>query len=539
MNNSALLVKQAIVILSCIFLALAFMPSPAQAAVKRAYAGIVVDAKSGKTLYSRAADSPRYPASITKVMTLYVVFQELDAGRLKLSTRMRVSKHASNAVPSKLHLKAGSTITVENAIKALVTKSANDVARVIAEHISGTEAKFAKRMTKVARSLGMKRTTYANASGLPNSKQITTVRDQSRLGIAVYQHFPKYYKYFQTRSFKYKGKTYGNHNRLLGQNGVDGIKTGYIRASGFNLLTAARKNNRHIIVVAFGFNSGASRNSKVASLVRTNLPKSRRGSYVAQARIAKPGIGARTTRVAVGVTPKPRITSRSRITSGAPTTIAVASIKPILASPTPIAFQPAVASISAPSASPSPQTRPVNLISPEVELPANQAITKAPIQLASIQPKTSNIAIQTRPEPNNIIGQWLDERYVSNNQQGSALALLPPSNIGFGNTTNNQAVDLMTSGSINKTTPPLKKENHLWVVQVGAANSQNAANNFIVDAKKKLPELTNLRTFIEQAQKNGKDIYRARFAGFGSKANANSACKRLKEKNVSCLVVQG
>ena len=301
---------RALFLLFVSIIALSMISSPASAAVKRAYAGIVVDAKTGKTLYSRAADAQRYPASITKVMTLYVLFQELDAGRIKLSTRMRVSSRAASAVPSKLYLKAGTTISVENAIKALVTKSANDVARVIAEHISGTEAKFALRMTKIAKALGMSRTTYRNASGLPDSKQITTVRDQSRLGIAIFQHFPEYYKYFQTRSFRYKGRSYGNHNRLLGQSGIDGIKTGYIRASGYNLLTAARKNNRHIVVVAFGFDSGTKRNAKVAALVSSYMPKARRGNYVAHARIARPGIGGTIRVAAVRVTPMPRPENR-------------------------------------------------------------------------------------------------------------------------------------------------------------------------------------------------------------------------------------
>ncbi|HKJ62395.1 MAG TPA: serine hydrolase, partial [Hyphomicrobiales bacterium] len=161
------------------------------AGVPRAYAGIVVDAKSGKVFYARAADSLRYPASVTKVMTLYILFQELEAGRLTLKSKLKVSKHAAAAVPTKLGLKAGSTISVKDAIKAVVTLSANDIARTIAENISGSESEFAARMTKTAHALGMSRTTYFNASGLPDSRQTTTVRDQARLGVAVYQHFPK------------------------------------------------------------------------------------------------------------------------------------------------------------------------------------------------------------------------------------------------------------------------------------------------------------------------------------------------------------
>ena len=196
---------RAILAIFVVILSLGSSVGQAVAAAQRAYAGIVVDAKTGKTLYESAADAARYPASVTKVMTLYVLFEELKAGRMSLDTRMTVSKHAAAAVPTKLGLRAGKTIRVEDAIKSLVTLSANDMARVIAESISGTESAFAQRMTKTARALGMSRTTYANASGLPDSRQVTTARDQARLGIAIYEHFPDYYAYFQTRSFKYGG----------------------------------------------------------------------------------------------------------------------------------------------------------------------------------------------------------------------------------------------------------------------------------------------------------------------------------------------
>ncbi len=288
----------------------------------RKYAGIVVDAKSGKVLYEEAADSKRYPASVAKVMTLYVLFQELSAGNLKLSTQMTVSKHAASAEPTKLGLRAGATISVEDAIKSLVTLSANDMARVVAENISGSEAKFAQRMTATARALGMRNTTYRNASGLPDGGQTTTVRDQAILGIAVYQHFPSYYEFFQTKSFSYGKKTYGNHNRVLGYMGaVDGIKTGYINAAGSNLLTAARKDNRHIVVVAFGFNSSAARNEKVRQLVSNYLPKSRQGNYLQTAMIPQPGRqGNANVQVAVAETSQPgrRIADAvARLASGA------------------------------------------------------------------------------------------------------------------------------------------------------------------------------------------------------------------------------
>ncbi|MCF6343419.1 MAG: D-alanyl-D-alanine carboxypeptidase [Devosiaceae bacterium] len=494
--------------------------------MKRAYAGIVVDAKSGKTLYSRAADAQRYPASVTKVMTLYVLFQELDAGRLKLSTRMRVSKFASNAVPSKLGLRAGSTISVENAIKALVTKSANDVARVIAEHISGTETKFAQRMTKVARSLGMKRTTYRNASGLPNSKQITTVRDQSRLGIAIYQHFPKYYKYFQTRLFKYKGKRYGNNNRLLGQNGIDGIKTGYIRASGFNLLTASRKDNRHIIVVAFGFDSGTQRNAKVAALVNSYLKKARRGSYVAQARIAKPRITGITRVAARPVTPMPRIIRLADSTQP----LQIASTAPIN-----IANQPSANNTL--TTSPIPATRPVNLLVANVGSDRVNLASR-PMNLAVINPTpaTNLLASSSQDKPIDIIGEWISDRIALEDNNGTMI--LPPVGIGSGT----QTIDLLTSGSVTKNAiKPIEKPKEIigWKVQIGTSNSEESAQLLIADASKTYSPLKNLRPTIEQLQKNGVPYYRARFVGFANIEQAQSACKKLKQKEISCLAVLG
>jgi D-alanyl-D-alanine carboxypeptidase len=242
------------------------------------YAGVVIDVKTGKTLYADNADNLRYPASLTKIMTLYMLFGELEAGRVSLNTRMKVSKRAAGQAPSKLALKAGSTIRVKDAISALVTKSANDVAVVIAEHIGGTESKFAAKMTQTARRLGMKKTTFKNASGLPNSGQRTTARDMARLGMAIQDRYPKYYKYFSTRSFSYKGKSYRNHNRLLGTvKGVDGIKTGYIRASGFNLVTSVKRDGRHIVAVVMGGRTGKSRDAHMKDLIGRYLKSASTG----------------------------------------------------------------------------------------------------------------------------------------------------------------------------------------------------------------------------------------------------------------------
>ncbi len=235
-------------------------------------ASIVVDANSGKVLQASNADAQRHPASLTKIMTLYMLFERLEAGKLSLDSEMDVSAHAASQAPTKLGLRPGQTLEVEDAIKALVTKSANDAAVVIAEHLGGDEEKFAQMMTRKARALGMSRTTYQNASGLPDPDQITTARDQALLGRAIQDRFPKHYRYFATTSFSYRGRAMRNHNKLLGRvEGVDGIKTGYTRASGFNLVSSVRRGNRHIVSVVLGGRSGGSRDALMRNLIATHI----------------------------------------------------------------------------------------------------------------------------------------------------------------------------------------------------------------------------------------------------------------------------
>src|SRR4051812_7462925 len=238
------------------------------------FSSIIVDGNSGAVLTSNNPDGSRHPASLTKIMTLYLLFERLEAGKMQLDTGMQVSEHASEQSPTKLGLRPGQTIKVEDAIKGLVTRSANDAAVVIAEAIGGDEEDFAKLMTRKARALGMTRTVYRNASGLPDDEQVTTARDQSTLGRAIQDRFPRYYRYFATNVFVYRGHAIRNHNKLLGSvEGVDGIKTGYTRASGFNLVTSMRRGNRHLIGVVMGGRSGGSRDAAMRNLLAENLDK--------------------------------------------------------------------------------------------------------------------------------------------------------------------------------------------------------------------------------------------------------------------------
>ncbi|MCB1562695.1 MAG: D-alanyl-D-alanine carboxypeptidase [Alphaproteobacteria bacterium] len=250
------------------------LPTQAFAESNPRYASIVMDADTGIILHQRYADKKLHPASLTKVMTLLMVFEALDRGKLRLNDRVRISEHAASMVPSKLDLPVGSSIRVQDAINALVTKSANDVAVALAEHIGGTEPIFAQMMTRKAQSIGMSQTLFRNASGLHDPAQITTARDMAKMARYVINNYPEYYRYYAQASFTYQGHTYRNHNRLMSSyDGMDGMKTGYIQASGFNLIASAVRNNRRVIGVVFGGRTAQSRNTHMASLLDTAFGK--------------------------------------------------------------------------------------------------------------------------------------------------------------------------------------------------------------------------------------------------------------------------
>ncbi|MEM1045331.1 MAG: D-alanyl-D-alanine carboxypeptidase family protein [Pseudomonadota bacterium] len=245
-----------------------YAPAPSGPVKARTYAAIVVDVRSGKVLHEVDSESLRYPASLTKMMTLFLVFEDLKSGKLSLNTRWRVSRNAARTPPAKIGVKAGTTISVRDAIRALSVKSANDVAAVVAENMAGSEAAFAARMTAMARALGMTSTRFVNASGLPDTRQVTTARDMAILGRALKLRHSRYARNFAAREFKYGGRRFRATNRLLGNvRGVDGIKTGYIRLSGYNLVASAKRGRKHIIVVVIGGKSGKARNAEVTRLI--------------------------------------------------------------------------------------------------------------------------------------------------------------------------------------------------------------------------------------------------------------------------------
>ncbi len=232
------------------------------------YAALVLNADTGEVLFARNAEVKRYPASLTKMMTLYMLFDAMKKGEISIDDRMKVSKYAASQPQTNIGLIQGETIPVRDAIRALVTRSANDVATVIAERLGGSEAGFAVKSTAKARALGMKNTVFKNPHGLPNINQYTTARDMARLGIALRRDFPQYYDYFKTKQFTWKGRTYNSHNHVMGRyDGVDGIKTGYINMSGFNLVTSVRRDGHNLVAVVMGGQTGRERDDHMVSLL--------------------------------------------------------------------------------------------------------------------------------------------------------------------------------------------------------------------------------------------------------------------------------
>ena len=265
-----------------------------------ATSSIMIDAKSGNVLYEDNADSLRYPASLTKLMTLYITFTALEKGSLKLDDQLKISHTAANRSPSRLGLTPGKTIDVETAIVATIVKSANDCATVLGESLAKDERTFATIMTETAKKLGMKNTTFKNASGLPHSQQKTTARDMAILASALYHHFPQYYSWFSIKSFEYDGKKYVSHNSLLKDfEGADGMKTGYTAAAGFNIVTSAIRDNHRVIAVTMGHDQQDQRDKKVASMMEKALTEAKAAKKIDTKKLASAlNQGSKTTKIA-------------------------------------------------------------------------------------------------------------------------------------------------------------------------------------------------------------------------------------------------
>ncbi|NRA87058.1 MAG: D-alanyl-D-alanine carboxypeptidase [Rhizobiales bacterium] len=480
---------------------------------KPRYSSVIIDVNNGKTIHAKNATSLRYPASLTKIMTLYMLFEELKQGRVKKWTRLSVSRHATRQQPSKLYLKKGSYITVEDAIKALVTKSANDVAVVIAEHIGGTESRFAVKMTKVARSIGMRNTVFKNASGLPNKRQVTTAKDMAILGINIQRRFPTYYKYFKTRVFTYKGVRYGNHNKLLGKyRGVDGIKTGYTHASGFNLVSSVRRDGKHVVAVVIGAKSGRSRNLHMEQLLNKAMPK------LTTRKISRPAPRRKLAKVTKPTRPtkRPAITVNNVQVASAGRNRLTANLAQM------------------------PKTLRGGLTSADKALNAHRSTSNQPIKIS--KNNMSYVATNNKPAKdqsrigtgnNNIINPIAYAPIISTtgktnlSSQGKRLIALSTAHL-----VKDKKSRSITSAKI--VTAKLLKDS--WAVQIGAyANHDDAKNQ--LDQMSKFMTPYDAKYYIPSVKKGNKAIYRARFAGL-SKSYAKKACNTIKSKGFSCLALK-
>ena len=544
------------------------------------FSSIIVDGNSGAVLSSNNPDGIRRPASLTKIMTLYLLFERLDAGKMKLDTEMEVSEFASEQAPTKLGLKPGQTLKVEDAIKGLVTRSANDAAVVVAEAIAGDEAEFAKLMTRKARALGMSKTTYRNASGLPNDEQLTTARDQATLGRAIQDRYPRYYRYFATSVFNYRGQSIRNHNRLLGNvEGVDGIKTGYTRASGFNLVSSMRRGNRHLVGVVLGGRSGGSRDATMRNLLAENLEKGATKRTVAAIAERSPADG--TVDVADAESGFAMPVTRSIAAKPSLMAAAAAALPPSPAKAEQNKFEPQGKTEPAPLTSGVIQTQQISAIPGSAEpmkpVKVKTVQVKAgPMKLASagpsqpVAPPITN-AILTRPEvaetSSAVVAKAAETKAEAAKEAPRAAMPPQPADHGTGNgvlgvlpassltpapsQASSHAQAMAYADPAPRAQPQALQQNDAvkpaapavvrtgWIVQVGALESESEAKQRIDLARTKASALlSKADPFTETiVSKDNRTLFRARFAGLDRDA-AEAVCRTLKRADISCMTVR-
>ena len=553
-------------------------------------ASIVVDGDSGAVLQASNPDALRHPASLTKIMTLYLLFERLEAGKIKLDSQLKISEHASEQAPTKLGLKPGQTIAVEDAIKAIVTKSANDAAVAVAENLGGDEGRFAKRMTQKAFDPGMTRTTYTNASGLPDDDQITTARDQALLGRLIQKRFPRYYRYFSTEAFVYHGATMRNHNQLLGSiEGVDGIKTGFTRASGFNLVTSVHHDGRYLVAVVMGGRSSLERDAQMRELISAHI----KGTAFKR---AAPTIAKSNPHDE----PRPAL-------ADAPVAAQGNSIDPIQPPPvTSVSFP--TTPVQSASLAPMPELVPVAASAPQpsaqvaarwlplappadvpMSVPATTVIEKGTLPLSRggdptipSQPRVvKTITIQTRPALSPMPGLV---PVAANAPQPSAqvaarwLAPAPPSDQPHTGVASAEPVPIarpqpalafsepaklepkkieatklaaarVELTKVETTSAPVRSQiaasapapphaHDGWLIQIGAFDREDEARQHLSMARLKMPDaLATANSLTERVQKGDKVLYRARFTGF-NKETAEAACQRLTRSDTGCIALK-
>ncbi|MFJ5369626.1 SPOR domain-containing protein [Bosea sp. CER48] len=496
------------------------------------YAAMVVDARTGRTLHAVNEDAARIPASLTKVMTLYMLFEQMERGRFSMDSELRVSSYAASQPPTKLGLRPGSTISVEDAIKSMITLSANDSSVVVAENIAGSEDAFAEQMTRKARSLGMGSTRFYNPHGLPHSPpNLTTARDLTILARAIQERFPKYYPLFSMRAFQYGSRTIRGHNRLLGKvEGVDGIKTGYTRASGFNLMTSAKSDGRHVVSVVLGGRSGASRDKIMTDLVLASLPRAATSgrSSVMVAEAPEPEERPRAAAVQQAAAepapipvPRPRqqaeeqqpLPAAARAYAPMSTTTPIAPPRPVAAAAPQIQLSGVrpVAATTTPSAmrwSIGAQPSDAKVLRP----PANVDVTSSIARAAEPAPEPVKVAVARAEAPATTVARKAEAAPAKVQAPEPAPAM------------SHQAA-VVASGK--------------WVIQLGATDDEGKAKEILARARAKAAgSLASASPFTEKVEKGGSTLFRARFAGFDDSKDAQNACAQLKRGGFSCFATR-
>jgi D-alanyl-D-alanine carboxypeptidase len=542
-------------LIGIVAIALSVVASPAEAARKKKrpagggyappYAAMVVDARTGRALHAVNEDAPRIPASITKVMTLYLLFEQLERGRFTMGSEFTVSAYAARQAPSKIGFRPGETIEVRDAIMALITKSANDVAVAVAENVAGSEDEFARMMTARARSLGMRSTAFYNPHGLPHSPpNITTARDLTILARAIQERFPRYYPMFSARSASIAGGNYRNHNKLLGRvEGVDGIKTGYTRLSGFNLMTSAKADGRHIVSIVLGGRSGAHRDRIMADLVVAALPKAATGGRASvqiaetedEPEVARPRAApAPVQQAAVAAEPVPLPVPRPRFEAEAPLPIAARAYAPTTATTTPIA-PPRPASANAPPLQisgmrPVAATTTPSAMRWSIGAPAADGKVLRPPANVDV---TSSIAKVAEPEEKPVVrvAELRKAESVSDRKHeagSTAIAKAEPV----------KAEPAKVEPA--KPAPAAVASAGKWIIQLGATDDEAKARDILARARAKASgPLADAAAFTEKVEKGGATLFRARFAGFDDSKDAQNACARLKRDGFACFATRG
>jgi D-alanyl-D-alanine carboxypeptidase len=507
------------------------------AAYSPPYAALVIDANSGRVLHATNENALRHPASITKVMTLYLLFEQLERGRFRLDSQIPISAYAASQPPTKVGLRAGSTISVENAIGALITKSANDIAVAVAEAIAGDEDDFARLMTRKAQSLGMTRTVFRNASGLPDAQQVTTARDLTILGRAIQDRFPRQFAYFGKTEHRMGGRVLRNHNRLLSRlEYVDGIKTGYIRSSGFNVLTSAKLDGRRVVAVVLGGRTAGHRDSIMANLVENHIEKAARTRTAPM--IAE---GAPAERVAEAAAPPAPV---QRVAEVRPEPPAARPPAPEPARAAPDSARPAVV-----SAAPRDDTA-TAAIRPSVNVGATPGAVRANATPGSATPSTLRWVSGPRGIPTGVpereagpltppapVAGALNppapipgEKIALRAENPSVAVAAPTMPISSAAAAQASAPTLSAAAR-----PPAARNGVM--IQVGATDDQEKAQALLSRARAQTRSLASAQPFTEKVQRGGETLWRARFAGLEAD-EAESACRALKRSGFACFTTR-